>query len=61
MHAEGKAPELPEERLMSNALLARQLVLDTQKALFDHIFPNDDFDFVIRQWRTQNIFLRWIR
>jgi len=56
MHSERKMSELPEERLLSNALFAKQLVLDTQKALFDQIFPNDDFDFVINQWRTQNIF-----
>lgn len=45
-----------EERLRRSAILAKQAFLSAQRALFDHIFPNDNFDFVINQWRTQNLF-----
>lgn len=56
MKNENESPMEMEGRLMASSILAKQAFLKTQRELFKHVFPNDNFDFVINQWRTQNLF-----
>jgi SAM-dependent methyltransferase len=56
MEDKNESPMAIEDRLRTNTLLAKQAFTNAQRALFKHIFPNDDFDFVINQWRNQNLF-----